>query len=201
LKENQAKEDRMLETVQLSLSKLEAGLDHIRLSPKDEGRLMLIVRRPDVNEREAVEKRLLDPIEGLVGDSWKTRGSRHTPDGLANPNVQITIMNSRAIALVAQDETRWALAGDQLYVDMDLSDENLPAGTRLALGTTILEVSPEHHTGCKKFAMRYGTDATKFVNSKEGKRLHLRGVNAKILQAGTVRVGDVIKKMQLSQNK
>jgi MOSC domain-containing protein YiiM len=110
-------------------------------------------------------------------------------------------MNSRAIALVAQDETRWALAGDQLYVDMDLSDENLPAGTRLALGTTILEVSPEHHTGCKKFAMRYGTDATKFVNSKEGKRLHLRGVNAKILQAGTVRVGDVIKKMQLSQNK
>jgi hypothetical protein len=201
LKENQAKEDRMLETVQLSLSKLEAGLDHIRLSPKEEGRLMLIVRRPDVNEREAVEKCLLDPIEGLVGDSWKTRGSRHTPDGLANPNVQITIMNSRAIALVAQDETRWALAGDQLYVDMDLSDENLPAGTRLALGTTILEVSPEHHTGCKKFAMRYGTDATKFVNSKEGKRLHLRGVNAKILQAGTVRVGDVIKKMQLSQNK
>jgi hypothetical protein len=201
LKENQEKEDRILETVQLSLSKLEAGLDHIRLSPKEEGRLMLIVRRPDVNEREAVEKCLLDPIEGLVGDSWKTRGSRHTPDGLANLNVQITIMNSRAIALVAQDETRWALAGDQLYVDMDLSDENLPAGTRLALGTTILEVSPEHHTGCKKFAMRYGTDATKFVNSKEGKRLHLRGVNAKILQAGTVRVGDVIKKMQLSQNK
>jgi MOSC domain-containing protein YiiM len=156
---------------------------------------MLIVRRPDVDKREAVEECQLDPSEGLVGDSWQVRGSKHTPDGSANTNMQITIMNSRTAALLAQDEVRWPLAGDQLYVDMDLSDENIPPGTRLALGTAVLEVSSEPHTGCKKFAMRYGTDATKFVNSKEGRRLHLRGINAKVVQAGTVRVGELVRKI------
>lgn len=185
----------MLETIHLSLSELEKGLDHIRRSPKNEGRVMLIVERPDVDEREALAECQLDPIEGLVGDSWKARGSKHTTDGSANPNVQITIMNSRAVALLAQEETRWPLAGDQFYIDMDLSEENIPPGTRLALGTAVIEVSLEPHTGCKKFAMCYGTDATKFVNSREGKRLHLRGINAKIVQAGKVRVGDTVKKM------
>lgn len=185
----------MLEMIHLSLSELEAGLDHIRQSPKDEGRLRLIVRRPAVDEREAVTGCEINPIEGLVGDNWKMRGSRHTADGSANPNAQITVMNARVIALLAQSEERWQLAGDQLFVDMDLSNENLPPGTRIEIGTAVIEVSAEPHTGCKKFAERYGTDATKFVNSKEGKRLRLRGINARVIRAGTIRVGDAARKI------
>jgi MOSC domain-containing protein YiiM len=184
----------MLNIRHLSIEELEAGLDHIRRSPKDEGRVMLIVRRPDSDERETLEQCTVDSTEGLVGDNWKVRGNPHTPDGSAKINAQITIMNVRAIALLAQSEDRWSLAGDQLYVDIDLSDDNLPAGTRLTLGTAVLEVTPEPHTGCKKFAERYGTDATKFVNSAEGKRLHLRGINSRVIQAGEIRLGDVVRK-------
>ncbi len=188
-------EVKMLNGKHLSLEELEAGLDHIRLSPKDEGRVMLIVRRPAVDLRESVQVAEVDLEQGLVGDNWKARGNKSTPDGSANRNAQITVMNSRAVNLLAQSEERWPLAGDQLYVDMDLSDENLPPGTRLTLGTAVIEVTAQPHTGCSKFAERYGTDATKFVNSKEGKRLHLRGINTRVVQAGTVRVGDAVRKV------
>ena len=179
----------------LSLLELEAGLEYIRQSPKDNGVLKLIVRRPDVDVREVVTTAELSLEEGLIGDTWKLRSSSHTPDGSANLKSQITLMNARTVALLAQSEDRWILAGDQLYVDMDLSDENLSAGMRLALGSAVVEVTDEPHTGCKKFAMRYGTDATKFVNSREGKRLHLRGINARVIQSGTIQVGDVLKKL------
>ena len=184
----------MLDTYHLPITELEAGLDYIRQSPKDNGTVKMIVRRPQDDEREVVEHAELNPEIGLIGDNWKARGSKHSPDGSANVNAQITIMNSRAIELIAQSKDRWPLAGDQFFVDMELSDENIPAGTHLEIGTAVIEVSAEPHTGCNKFAARYGTDATKFVNSKEGKRLHLRGVNAKVIQAGTVRVGDVVTK-------
>lgn len=185
----------MLELNHLSLTELEGGLAEIRRSPKDKGGLMLIVRRPDVDTRETVQVAELDLEQGLVGDNWKVRGNKNAPDGSANLNAQITVMNSRAIHLLAQSEERWALAGDQLYIDMDLSDENLPPGTRLAIGSAVIEATAQPHTGCSKFAERYGTDATKFVNSKEGKRLHLRGINARVVQAGTVQVGDVVRKV------
>jgi hypothetical protein len=138
----------------------------------------------------------LDPAHGLVGDNWKARGSRSTPDGSANPEMQLNVMNARVIELLAQAPDRWALAGDQLYVDFDLSEVNAPAGTRLAIGAAVIEVTPPPHTGCKKFSARYGLDAMKFVNSPEGKQLHLRGVNAKIVQGGVVKVGDVVSKLQ-----
>jgi hypothetical protein len=187
--------DFMETTIHLSMTELEAGMEHIRQSPKENGILKLIVRRPNDDEREVIETAELTPQQGLVGDNWKTRGSKHTPDGSANVNAQITVMNSRTIALLAQGEDRWALAGDQLYVDMDLSEDNLPPGTRLALGSAILEVSAEPHSGCKKFSSRFGVDAMKFVNSPEGKRLHLRGINAKVVQAGGIRIGDVMRKV------
>lgn len=185
-----------MEPKQLSLSELEAGLEHIRQSPGEAGVLKMIVRRPNEDEREVVDSAELDPVNGLVGDNWRTRGSRHAPDGSANLEAQITIMNSRTIDLLAQGEERWSLAGDQLFIDMDLSADNLPPGTRLALGSAVLEVSAAPHTGCKKFAARYGTDATKFVNSAEGKRLHLRGINARVIQAGRVRIGDIARKAE-----
>jgi MOSC domain-containing protein YiiM len=130
-----------------------------------------------------------------VGDTWKVRGSRHTPDGSANLQAQITVMNARAIALLAQREERWALAGDQLYIDFDLSEDNIPPGTQLAIGSAIIEVSAQPHSGCKKFSDRFGVEAIKFVNSPEGKRLHLRGINTKVIQPGNIRVGDVVKKI------
>jgi MOSC domain len=153
------------------------------------------VRRPRVNEREVLEEGELHTTEGLVGDSWKKRRSSRTPDGKAHPEMQLNIMNSRVIALVAQHKERWPLAGDQLFIDMDLSDENLPAGTRLALGSAVIEVTPQPHTGCKKFVSRFGLDAMKFVNSTLGKQLHLRGINARVIQPGTIRVGCLIKKI------
>ena len=186
----------MLNNVQhLSLMELEAGMDHIRQSPKDDGLLKLIVRRPAVDEREIISEGELNTVDGLGGDTWKSRGSSHTADGSANINSQITVMNARAIALLAQDEERWSLAGDQLYVDMDLSDDNIPPGTRLEIGSAIIEVSAQPHSGCKKFSSRFGVEAMKFVNSPEGKRLHLRGINTRVVQAGMIRVGDVIKKV------
>ena len=165
------------------------------MAPKDEGALELIVCRPRVDERETLVQANLDLLEGLVGDSWKTRGSGRTKDGSAHPDMQINIMSSRAISLVAQSKERWPLAGDQLYLDLDLSAKNLPAGTRIALGTAVLEVTPPPHTGCAKFVSRFGLDAMKFVNSELGRELRLRGLNARVIKSGAIRVGDVAKKL------
>lgn len=179
----------------LSLSELEAGLDAIRNAPRDEGPLEMIVRRPAVGRREVLERADLDTGHGLDGDNWETRGSRMTPDGRAHPGMQLNIMGARAIALIAGDRSRWALAGDQLFIDLDLSGENLPAGTQLAIGTAVLEVTDVPHTGCRKFVERFGPDAQRFVNSPEGRRLNLRGINARVARSGTIRRGDVARKI------
>ena len=158
---------------------LEAALDTLRASPADSGIVELIVRRPAVDERELLDEAELSAEVGVVGDTWRDRGSRHTPDGSAETNRQLTIMNARAIALFAGDDrTRWAEAGDQLFVDINLSDDNLPTGTRLQLGTAVVEVTVEPHNGCEKFARGSAGDAALFVNSPAGKELHLRGINA-----------------------
>jgi len=179
----------------LTTSELEAGLEAIRQSPKDAGILRLIVRRPQEDEREVLPTGELDLMEGLIGDTWKTRGSSRTADGSSHPDMQLNIMNSRVAALVAQDDERWQLAGDQLYIDLDLSGENLPPGTRLAIGSAIIEVTAQPHTGCRKFVERFGLNAMKFVNSTIGKQLHLRGINAKVAQAGVIRAGDLAQKI------
>jgi MOSC domain-containing protein len=185
----------MAEEKHLTTAELEAGLDTIRQSPKDEGVIALIVRRPQVDAREVLEEGELDLVEGLVGDTWKVRRSTRTPDGAPHPDMQLNIMNARVIALVAQEKDRWPLAGDQLFIDMDVSQENLPPGTRLALGSAVIEVTGQPHTGCKKFESRFGLDALKLVNSPVGRQLQLRGLNAKVAQPGVIRVGDLVKKL------
>jgi len=185
----------MAEAKHLTMAELEAGLDTVRQAPKDEGVIALIVRRPQIDAREVLEVGELDLGEGLVGDSWKVRSSTRTPDGSAHPDMQLNVMNARVIALVACEKDRWPLAGDQLFIDMDVSQENLPPGTRLALGSAVIEVTDQPHTGCKKFAARFGLDALKLVNSPVGRQLQLRGVNAKIAHPGVIRVGDLVKKL------
>jgi len=178
----------------LTRAELEAGLDTIRQAPQDGGRLELIVRRPRVGVREVIDAGELSLAEGLVGDSWIRRGGLRSADGSPDLDAQLNVMSSRVIALIAQDKSRWPLAGDQLFLDMDLSEENLPAGTRLELGGAVIEVTEEPHTGCGKFVERYGVDAMKFVNSTVGRALHLRGINARVVQPGAIRVGDLARK-------
>ncbi len=178
----------------LTTAELEVAIDHIRASPTDTGTVDLIVRRPAVEEREVLDEAELDPVCGVVGDTWNIRGSRRTDDGSSHPDMQLNVMNSRVVALIAQDPGRWALAGDQLYVDLDLSADNLPPGTRLLLGTATIEVTDQPHTGCAKFTQRFGLDAFHWVNSEAGSKLRLRGLNARVVVPGVVRRGDAITK-------
>ncbi|HVE57955.1 MAG TPA: MOSC domain-containing protein [Pyrinomonadaceae bacterium] len=172
----------------LTTAEIENGLAEVLESPKDNGTLELIVCRPQENERKVLETGELDTENGLVGDCWRTYN-----DG--EIEAQITIINSRIIDLLAQEKERRKLAGDQLFIDLNLTDENLPAGTRLTIGSAILEVTSQPHNGCKKFVERFGLEAMKFVNSPVGKKFHLRGIYAKVVQSGTIRQGDTVKKI------
>jgi len=174
---------------------LTAALDEIRRSPAAAGTVELIVRRPAEDEREVLDECALDLTEGLVGDGWLARGSRSRPDGSANPDAQLTLMNARAADVITGGRDLWPLAGDQLYVDLDLSIDNLPAGTRLAVGDAVVEVTAEPHTGCAKFSARFGTESLKFVNKSPGRELRLRGVNARVVTPGAVRAGDPITRI------
>jgi hypothetical protein len=180
----------------LTSEALAAGLGEIRGAPADSGRVELLVRRPAVDEREVLDTAVLDPAHGVVGDSWRERPSSKTEDGSPHPDMQLTVMNARAAALVAGDPSRRALAGDQLYLDLDLSGDNLPPGTQLALGSAVIEITAIPHTGCAKFAEHFGAAAVRFVNSPIGRDLNLRGVNAKVVVAGSLRVGDTVRKVQ-----
>jgi hypothetical protein len=174
---------------------LEAGIALVRDAAKDDGLVELIVARPEVEARSVLAEATLDEQRGLVGDNWLPRGNRRTSDGTADPEAQVTLMNARAAALIAGDRARWPLAGDQLYVDLDLGTDNLPPGTRLAIGDALLEVSAKPHTGCAKFRARFGADALRFVNSPVGRALNLRGINARVIRSGVVRVGDAVRKV------
>jgi hypothetical protein len=178
-----------METLARNASDLAAALDELRAAPRGEGTVELIVRRPQVEQREVLDEGELSLEEGLVGDVWRRRGRR------PNRKAQVTLMNARCAQLVAGSKERWPLAGDQLYVDFDLGEEHLPAGTRLAVGDAVLEVTDLPHLGCQKFRKRFGAEARDFVNSPEGVELNLRGINTRVVEPGTVRVGDAIRKL------
>lgn len=181
--------------VHRSLDELLADLDLVRAAPRDVGTLELIVRRPRTNVREVIDAGELDLALGLVGDNWSQRPSKRSVDGGPHPAMQLNIMNATAALLVAGgDPARRALAGDQLYVDFDISAANLPPGTRLAIGEAVVEVTAEPHRGCAKFSKRFGVDAVRFVNSPEGLELKLRGINAKVITPGPIRTGDQVTK-------
>jgi hypothetical protein len=178
----------------LTMAEIEAGLPEVRRSPQGAGTLELVVRRPATDAREVLAVGELDLAVGLAGDTWSVRPSSRTPDRSPNPESQLNIINARFAALIAgPDRNVWALAGDQLYVDLDLSTAALPAGTQLAIGgQAVIEVTPEPHTGCAKFAARFGRDAHAMVWSDRGKRLRLRGLNARVVSGGAIRAGDAV---------
>ncbi len=174
---------------------LAAGMAHVRAAPPDDGVLEMIVRRPAVDEREVLIEGRLTIEDGLIGDHWLARGSRSTPDGSADPDRQVTLMGARVIDLFAGgDRAAWPLAGDQLYVDLDLSLDNLPAGARLAIGEALVKVTEPPHTGCAKFSARFGSEALRLANSPEGRALRLRGLHVRVIEPGVVRAGDTIRK-------
>ena len=180
----------------MTLEELESGLDEISRSPSERGTLELIVRRPAIDRRETVAEGQLTLAKGLEGDTWAVREAPGMSGGSPHPDKQITLMNSRVASLLAGDRERWPLAGDQLFVDLDLSAENLPPGTQLAIGSAVLEATAQPHTGCQKFGARFGLEALKFINSPSGRRLRLRGIYAKVVQPGVIRPGDPVKKLQ-----
>jgi hypothetical protein len=170
----------------------DAQLPHVQAAPADEGRVELIVRRPAVDERELLEEAVLDRDVGLVGDRWAARDREKTPIYLSS---QLTVISTRVLRAIEPDPTRWPLAGDQLYVDFDLGEANLPAGSRLAVGTSVLEISETPHTGCAKFSSRFGSEALRWINSPTGRAHRMRGLNARVVEPGTVRLGDAIRKL------
>jgi MOSC domain-containing protein YiiM len=177
----------------LTETEIREGLAALGPSPQEVGRVEMIVQRPRRDERVILEEAQLDEAHGLAGDDWLARGGG---PGQADPEVQITLMNSRIIQALTQDQARWALAGDQLFVDFDLTEENLPVGQHLAVGSAVLRVSEVPHTGCDKFTARFGGQATRFANSREGREQRRRGINARVVQPGVVRVGDTISKIE-----
>lgn len=174
---------------------LRAGLEHVKASPRDAGRLEAIVVRPAPNLRRELKVCRLDVAFGAEGDRWSEKVPSTPLPGFEDQSSQLTLMNARAAQLVAGSRERWELAGDQLFVDLDLSEANLRAGDRLSVGSAVLEVTHQPHNGCRKFSARFGPAALAFVNSPEGKQLHLRGIYARVIQAGEVRVGDRIDKI------
>lgn len=176
----------------LTRAELEAGLSEILKSPKDNGRVEAIIVRPESEERRFIPRTRLTLAGGVEGDHWEYGSWKSTDEGRPHPNVQISIMNSRCINHIAGSHENWAPAGDNLFVDLDISPDNTPPGTRISLGSAILEVTETPHNGCAKFVERYGRDATVFVNTGEGKRLRLRGIYARVVKDGQVSVGDQI---------
>ncbi len=182
----------------LSREELEAGIDAIRQSPRDHGRLEMIVVRPDHGQRLLPQRVEISLEKGVYGDHWAKGCHLETEEGKPHPDVQICMMNARAIDLIAQDRNRWALAGDNLFVDLDLSRENLPPGQRLAIGSAVIEITSEPHNGCGMFIERYGKAACQFVNSRIGKELHLRGIYARVVTDGVISVGDKLSKVEFA---
>jgi MOSC domain-containing protein YiiM len=179
----------------LTAEEIDAGLSHVLASPKDLGQLQVIVVRPQANERRVLQSVQLSPEGGIEGDRWGAPATSEPEGGGPDPRIQVSLMNARILQMIAGDDERMALAGDNLIVDLDLSEDNIPVGQKLAVGEALLQVTDVPHTGCGKFSERFGPDAVRFINAAERRSLHLRGIYARILQAGTVHVGEVVRKV------
>jgi hypothetical protein len=163
---------------------LEAGLQQIA-APKDRGKVVLLIARGEGGRREILESVRLEPDAGMPGDAWGRRPKR-------KPETSIAVMQSDAAELIANGQPV-ELSGDNLYLALDLSKENLPAGSRLRAGETILEVTPYPHNGCAKFQARFGEEAVRFTARPDLRHRNLRGIYMRVVKGGEVRAGDPIE--------
>ncbi|WP_164929177.1 MOSC domain-containing protein [Gloeobacter violaceus] len=180
------------QSTHITTEAFEAALAKLLDSPRDAGLLEMIVARLPKEKRRTCSEVYLSPDGGLAGDRWLLGKNGRAPD----PRAQVSLMNARVLRLIAGEEDRMPLVGDNLIVDLDLSEVNIPIGQRLAVGEAILEVTDKPHTGCSKFNARYGKAALQFINAPERKELHLRGIYARVVQAGVVRLGDKVHKIE-----
>ncbi len=179
-----------------SLQALKAGLDAmLAAAPKDNGTLDLIVMRPDHDLRVLPQSFEVRGDDGLPGDHWKRGTGYALEDGTGDPDAQICMMMSGCIRAIAGDKANWPPAGDNFFIDMDLTPANMPPGTRFAIGSAEFVVTGIPHNGCQSFIDRYGRDACLFVNTGEGKAHRLRGIYARVTRDGTVSVGDTVRKL------
>jgi MOSC domain-containing protein YiiM len=179
-------------------AELERSLHELRAAPTEQGRVHLVVRRPGNGDREVLDEGYFDAADGLAGDNWLSRATSRAVAAGRHLDAQVNVMSARMVRLLADTAEEQAYAGDQLFVDLDISVANLPAGSRLAFGApgaggAVMEISQKPHNGCAKFTTRFGEDAMRFVNSEAGKELRLRGFNARIVESGPVRPGDVVR--------
>ncbi|WP_248583127.1 hypothetical protein [Nocardioides sp. InS609-2] len=183
-----------------STARLAEQMAHLRAAPSGIGTLDMVARRPANGKREVMPEGILDLELGMVGDNWLERATSRAIATGRHLDAQVNVTSSRMVGLLAADDDTRAMAGDQLYVDLDISHANLPVGSRLAIGDpedggAIIEVTAKPHNGCKKFVRYFGREAERFVNSAEGKELRLRGFNARVVSAGVVRRGDSVRKI------
>ncbi|MEM6942438.1 MAG: MOSC domain-containing protein [Pseudomonadota bacterium] len=176
-------------------AELEAALPLILAAPKDGGRLDMIVSRPAPGERTLPQRARLTAEGGVEGDHWAKGCWLSLDDGTPHPDVQICLMMSRMIRAIAGEEAHWPPAGDNLFIDMDLTPANTPPGTRLALGSVEMVVTPEPHNGCEAFIERFGREACVFVNTGPGKTHRLRGIYCRVTKDGDISVGDSLRKI------
>lgn len=183
-------------TEHASTVELEQGLAEVLKSPIETGQLEAIFVRPATNERRALETATLTPEGGIDGDRWATDDYYVGKNGQRDLRSQVTIMNGRFLRQIAGSEDAMCLAGDNLIVDLDLSESNLPPGSQLAIGSdVVIEINGHPHSGCTKFASRFGNEARTFANNKRGASLHLRGRHAQVVRGGEIRVGDAVRKL------
>jgi MOSC domain-containing protein YiiM len=181
----------------LTTPELEQTLPTVLASPRDVGRLEVIVVRPTADERQTPASILITPERGVEGDHWLSDFPTDPTHNEMHLDSQVSLMNARFLRQIAVEEEAVCLAGDNLVVDLDLSEENLPAGSRLAIGDAVtLEITATPHTGCTKLAARYGQESRAFMNNPRGTALHLRGRYARVLTAGTATIGDTVRKTQ-----
>jgi len=168
----------------LGLDALEAGLRSLPALPRTGGRVVLICRRTPDGSRETPARTELTFADGVPGDDWSRRPPR-------DPEAQLAVMCAPVAELIANGQPL-VVFGDNLFVDLDLSNASLPTGTRLRVGGAVVEVTPKPHNGCSKFHARFGADALRFVQAKPTRDRNLRGIYWKVIEPGAVAVGDAI---------